>query len=177
MPVIEEVVGCLIRLIHLEKNNDMHDTTKSTIRIGWGTRVAMLYIGFVVMMITFVVFSMREKVDLVTPDYYEQEMKYQDKLDRVARANSLSTPLTWEMANGNVKLIFPAEFKTADLKGEIIFFRPSDSSKDRKFELQLNDAGEQTISKNDLSPGLYRIQIDWSVNHVTYYKEGTVMIQ
>ncbi len=43
--------------------------------MNWGYRVALLYISFAGLIIFLVTKSVNEKVDLVTPDYYAQELK------------------------------------------------------------------------------------------------------
>ncbi|MBL0070976.1 MAG: FixH family protein [Bacteroidetes bacterium] len=60
-------------------------------KISWGYRVMFLYIGFAGLIIYFVTRSINEKVDLVTPDYYAQELKFQDKIESINRNNELSS--------------------------------------------------------------------------------------
>ena len=145
-------------------------------KLSWGTRIFFLYTGFVAMIVFFVFKAMSQDIDLVAPDYYAQELKYQDKLDRINRANALAQPLTWKIENGSVKMTFPAEFNGKTIKGDIVFFRPSDKTKDVIVAVDPGAAGEQVISSEKLSSGLYRVQVGWEVDGVTYFKEGVVVI-
>lgn len=146
------------------------------LKLSWGTWIFFLYTGFVVMIIFFVVRAMNQKIDLVAPDYYAQELKYQDKLDRINRANALAQPLTWKIEYGIVKIMFPAESNGRSIKGDIVFFRPSDKTKDVSFAVAPDTNGEQTISADKLSSGLYRVQVGWEVDGVTYFKEGVIVL-
>ncbi len=145
-------------------------------KLSWGTRIFFLYTGFVVMIVFFVFRAMSQKIDLVAPDYYAQELKYQDKLDRMNRANALAQPLSWKIENGSVKMVFPAEFNGKAMKGDIVFFRPSDKTKDVSVAVAPSANGEQLISSEKLSSGLYRVQVGWEADGVTYFKEGVIVL-
>ena len=53
------------------------------LKISWGTKIATLYIGFVGLIILMVSMSMRQRVDLVSEDYYNRELAYQDKINEI----------------------------------------------------------------------------------------------
>ena len=55
--------------------------------MSWGTKIAFLYLSFATMIGVMVYKSVTQSVDLVAPNYYEQELKYQDKIDGI---NNLS---------------------------------------------------------------------------------------
>lgn len=147
------------------------------LKLSWGTRIFLLYTGFVLMIAFFVVRAMNQKVDLVAPDYYAQEISYQDKLDRMNRANALPRQLTWIVQDGSVKIVFPAEFRDKAITGEVLFFRPSDNARDVKIAIAANAEGEQVVGADQLSSGQYRMQVDWKADGVTYFNEGVVVIK
>jgi hypothetical protein len=51
--------------------------------MSWGTKIAFLYLSFATMIGVMVYKSVTQSVDLVAPNYYEQELKYQDKIDGI----------------------------------------------------------------------------------------------
>mgnify|MGYP003351831803 CR=1 FL=1 len=55
--------------------------------INWGWRIVMLYGGFVVLILFLVYKTTTVKDDLVTPDYYAKELKYQEQLDKQKRTH------------------------------------------------------------------------------------------
>jgi hypothetical protein len=57
--------------------------------ISWGIKIAMLYCGFVALIIIMVSMAMNQKIDLVSKDYYEQELNYQKKIDKTNRSHAL----------------------------------------------------------------------------------------
>jgi hypothetical protein len=146
------------------------------IQIGWGTKIAILYIGFVLLIITMVVMCVNQKVDLVSDDYYQKELAFQYRINETNNANALSEKITHIIADKNLELKFPAAFKEKNVTGEIVFFRPSDASKDYKTLVQLDAEQLQSIPLNKLSKGMYKMQIDWKVNASSYFHEETIVI-
>lgn len=144
--------------------------------MSWGYKIAILYTGFVVLILTMVSLTMREKVDLVSKNYYEQELQYQDKIDKMERARSLKEPLTWEVGREVLTLKFPEQNAGQKATGNIYFFRPSDASMDKTIPVAADADGMQNIPSSQLKKGLYKMQINWTVNKVEYYNEGIIQI-
>jgi hypothetical protein len=145
-------------------------------RISWGYKIAMLYVGFVALIVFMVSMAMRQKVDLVSKDYYEEELKFQDRIDKTNRANSLQQPLTWEINNEILSLKFPQQFKNKEISGSVYFFRPSDVTLDRTYAIPADTVSSRSLSLKDLKKGLYKMQINWEVNNEEYYNEGIIQV-
>ncbi len=144
--------------------------------MNWGFKITILYVGFVALILSMVSMAMRQKVDLVSKDYYEQELKYQDKIDRKNRTHSLKEPLSWEVKQGTLVLKFPGEFNGEKINGSIYFFRPSDAAMDKTIPVTTDTSVVLNISTNQLKKGLYKMQISWEVNKEEYYNEGIIQI-
>jgi len=145
-------------------------------QISWGTKIAMLYISFVLLIIFMVVLSMNQKIELVSKDYYAQELVYQNKIDEMNNANALSESVESTITLEGLTLTFPKNFKSSKVNGTVLFFRPSDASKDYKTTVVLNDNLQQNISKNNLSSGMYKMQLSWSANDKNYFIEKVIVI-
>jgi hypothetical protein len=145
-------------------------------KISWGIKITVLYLGFVALTISLVTMSIREKVDLVSKDYYEQELQFQDKIDRTTRSGELKEPLTWEVKKNELMLKFPAQFIGQKITGSIYFFRPSDASLDKTISIPADASSIKNISTHELKAGLYKMQINWEVNDVEYYNEGIIQV-
>ena len=72
--------------------------------------------------------SIVQKIDLVTDNYYEEEVKFQGKIDKINRAKALATPLTWEVLENGVRIHYPTNMK--GVSGKINFYCPADNRKD-----------------------------------------------
>lgn len=143
-------------------------------KISWGTGIWAFYGLFVLMILAMVGMSIVQKIDLVADDYYEQELRYQGRIDKIAHAKQLVTPLKWEVAETGITIQYPADMK--GISGQIHFYCPSDNRKDFKIKVQPNQSGIQFIPTQKTPSGRYKIQIDWQANDVAYWNEGIVNI-
>ena len=145
-------------------------------KINWGYKIALLYLGFVALIVSMVIMAMRQKVDLVAKNYYEQEIAYQKKIDKQNLSSALSVPLSWELKNNELSFKFPSQFKGKNIVSEIYFFRPSDERMDKIFT-RSDSSLNQNIPTNNLAKGIYKMQINWKVNNGEYYNEGIINIK
>lgn len=143
-------------------------------QVSWGIKITFLYLGFVMLILIMVTMAMQQKMDLVADDYYEQELHYQERIDKQKRTNELSEQLSWEVSNGKLKIKFPQQFKSQLITGKIHFFRPSDSRLDKNIFIPADASLIKSIEINDFKKGAYKIQFDWQVNKVKYYNEGFI---
>ncbi|GAB2768418.1 FixH family protein [Rhabdobacter roseus] len=143
-------------------------------KLNWGTGIALLYISFVVGMLTLVTMSTRQKIDLVADNYYEQELGFQKKIDKQERANALSEKLRWEVTQAGILIKYPSALLALPITGNVKLYCPSDNRKDAQFAVQPDASGEQLIPAAKLQPGRYQLQIDWQAGDTTYWNEGTL---
>ena len=142
-------------------------------KLNWGTLIAIFYSCFVLFIGWMVYKAFGEDYDLVTEDYYAQEIQYQDKIDSKSRAKKLTGSLQATIEGKNLVVLFPQ--KEATLKGEINCFRPSDASKDFKTAFETTN-GRFSIPLKEFIRGKYLIKVDWSNEKVNYYEEQTIVI-
>jgi hypothetical protein len=114
-------------------------------------------------------------VDLVTADYYAEELKFQDKIDEHKNAAVLSSEIKVDFKDNVLTLTFPEEFKGKQLKGDLLLYYPADENKDIKFDFTTTDA----IVKKELPKGIYgqhEVHINWSLDAVNYYFEKKIFL-
>jgi hypothetical protein len=145
--------------------------------MSWGVKITMLYAGFVLFIATMVSMSISQKVDLVSEDYYEQELLFQDKINLFDRTQALSNQLSWQVQKDKLTLDFPAQFRGKQTSGKVFFFRPSDAVLDKSMKIQADTLTTKSISIKTLKKGLYKIQINWEVENIQYYNEGFIQIK
>ena len=145
--------------------------------MSWGVKITLLYSGFVLLIVTMVSMSMSQKVDLVSKDYYEQELQFQDKINQMDRTKALSEQLSWQVQNDELVLDFPDQFKGQQTSGKIFFFRPSDAGLDKNIKIQADTLNTKGISIKSLKKGLFKMQVNWEVENIQYYNEGFIQIK
>ncbi|MBE9460830.1 FixH family protein [Dyadobacter subterraneus] len=144
-------------------------------KINWGAGIAILYAGFVAMILLLVGMSASQKIDLVTDQYYEEELQFQNKINKVNLAKKLKNPLIWQVEERGIIIHYPEEFAKDTLTGNVKLYCPSDNTKDRNFPVKAKN-NDQLIAGSDLKPGRYYLQIDWKNGKKSYWNEGVVVI-
>lgn len=142
--------------------------------MNWGTKIAFLYLSFASMIGFMVYKSATQTVDLVAPNYYEQELKYQDKIDGINNLKDASNALVIQSQDGVVNFNFLKEMGVPS--GDILFFKPDNASADFNAEISVDSEGKQSINTKDLSKGTYLVKVDWKVGDRTFFKEERISI-
>ena len=146
------------------------------INIGWGTKIAILYSAFALLIITMVIMCVSQKVDLVSDDYYDKEVAYQGRINEINNANTLSEKVTTAFINNGIEITFPEEMKSKIETGNMLFFRPSDKTKDFSVPVKLDDKAAQFVAGSNLQKGMYKLQIGWKADNKNYFSEQVVVI-
>ncbi|AHJ95352.1 FixH family protein [Hymenobacter swuensis] len=128
------------------------------------------YIGYMVQQ------AMRTTVDLVSPDYYQQELAYQQRMETVARTAALPAPveLTYDAAAQVLQLQLPPALAGRAVQGQMHFFRPSNQKLDFSLPLQ---AGSQRFSTAKMQPGYWRARLDFTVGSQHYFIEKELTVK
>ena len=144
-------------------------------KISWGWRIGILYVGFVLFMGTLVIASNRQHFDLVSKDYYGEEIAYQKVIDAGKNQAALSQPLSIHASGQSVTIDFPDEFKSRSLSGDIQFYSPVDADWDRNFKINAQN-NTVTIARSALKNTRYTIKISCNVDGKSYYQESEIML-
>jgi len=142
--------------------------------MNWGTKIAILYVSFAATIGVMVYKSATQTVDLVAPDYYEQELKYQDKIDGINNVNASSNALSISQQNGNIDFAFSETMGVPD--GSILLFKPDNAAADLKTVIRVDQSGKQSISTKGLTKGTYLLKVDWKIGSKKYFKEERINI-
>jgi hypothetical protein len=139
-------------------------------KVSWGYKIMFVYIAFVAC-IGFLVFkASSQKFDLVTKDYYDQELKYQQVIDQAANSSRLSAPVTIERKDGELKISFPGEMKNKKKLVDFYLYYPADAKKDFRKSFELNE-NEITQALPGGMKGMYELKLSWEAEGVKYYFE------
>lgn len=144
--------------------------------MSWGWKITFTFIGFIGLMAYLVIGSFQQNIDLVSEDYYEHELNYQDRIDHKVNASNLENNLQIKQENKRLAVGFPAVHQLDKISGEIKLYRPSNAGLDKTISIEPNEDGWQFLDKKDLVGGLYKVQVHWSDGTQKYYKEEKVMI-
>lgn len=144
------------------------------LKFNWGYGIAVLYCSFAIGIIFLVYKCTQHPVDLISADYYNREIKFQQQYDKMENAASLSAPMKFNVdANSkSVTVEYPVSAGTKNLTGSIYFMRPDDATLDKNISIAMNDSRQQLIDYSNWKKGLYRVEVNWNDGAKDYYKQS-----
>lgn len=145
----------------------------STGKMSWGVKIAMLYSGFVVLMVTLVTLSMKQDFHLVSDDYYQEEIEYQQVLDAGKNQAALSKPVSVSANGDHINIAFPDEFKEQLINGTVQFYSPVNSNWDKTVTMT-NVETSYSVSKDELISTRYKVKLSWEAAGKKYYQETDI---
>lgn len=144
-------------------------------KLSWGSWIAVAYTLFVLLIVFMVYMAFGEKWDLVSENYYEQELKYQEKIDSKANVAEEGIRLKLYLEGSSIKVeLEGADKPLSEYKGEATFFRPSDAEGDVSFDFQ--SAEDLSFPVKALKKGKYLAKISWTDGEKGYYQERNIII-
>jgi hypothetical protein len=146
-------------------------------KFSWGTGILIGIIVFVVISISMTVIFMTQEVSLVSDNYYEKSLSYQDEIDKQSRTKSLDEEVKINFNGEIINILFPSAYQDKDISGEIYFYRPSNPKLDFKVQLELNDEGNQMILIKNFEKGFWRIKLNWTMDGEGYYNERAITVE
>ncbi|MFO7447866.1 MAG: FixH family protein [Ignavibacteriaceae bacterium] len=146
------------------------------IKFSWGIGIIIACIVFMSFTIIIGITLMNQKVDLVTDNYYEKELKYQDQIDKLNRTELVKDGFDIIFTNSTVMINYKDTSRVNTIKGDIFFYRPSDSAKDFKLPISLDKEGRQSINTDKMEKGFWKVQLSWAINTQEYYFEKPLLI-
>ena len=140
-------------------------------KINWGTGIVIAFILFISFILFFVIKASTQKkysYDLVSEEYYKDELKYQTAIDNMQNVKDLGIEIAIETIEEGIQLTFPENFKTENINGNVSLYRPSNQSLDFEIPFQLSEHTSLLIPDNKLVDGRWDIKIRWKQHDKEY---------
>ena len=146
-------------------------------KINWGTGIVLAFIVFIAFIMYFVIsMNVNDKYDhdLVTEDYYKQELEYQKDIDKESNSKHLEQNLIWKKTEDGIMIIFPESLEINSISGNVFLYRPSNKQLDFETSISLSDHN-LLIPDKRLLDGRWNIKVDWQYKGKSYlFKEQIV---
>src|SRR5262245_61085090 len=123
-----------------------------------------------------VVLACSQKVDLVSPDYYEQEIRFQSHLDSLDRTRQLGASVIYDQTARRIRICLPRQQAGQPISGVIRLYRPSAAGLDREIVLQPDSNGVHSLEAAGLRSGLWRVRVNWRIQDQDYALDQTLVL-
>jgi nitrogen fixation protein FixH len=139
-------------------------------KIDWGKGIVIAivcFVGFILFFVIKMTTNQGYDHDLVTENYYEKELTYQQRIDASKNAQNLSEKITVENTADGLKIHFPKELKGKTMEGKVFLYRPSDKHMD--FEMSISKIQDYLLVPDKrLSDGPWNISVEFKHENKHY---------
>lgn len=145
-------------------------------KFNWGTGILIVLILFVMAAAAFIVFAMKQDVNLVHKDYYEKGVDYTDQMNVITRSEPLKEKITIQQNSNGLQISIDSLLATTVDSGKVFLYRPSGSNRD--LEILLNKPVENIIIPAEkLIGGRYILKTQWYSGGLRFEIDQPVIVQ
>jgi len=137
--------------------------------MNWGKSIVVVYTIFVIGIVFLAYKSSQQKIDLVDPNYYQQEIQFQKEIDDSQNANRHHYSAKIINENGQEFIVVDSQSGKI-LKGDAQFYCPSDSKKDIKIILPQSRDSKWKLPMNALKAASYKLKLKWTNEHMESFQ-------
>lgn len=138
-----------------------------------GKWIVVTFVCFAIFIASLVVICVREDISLVSPNYYAEELVYQDQIDRLNNTAALPQKPSIRIVDHTVRVDFKQQ---EPIEGAVLrLFCPSDQTMDRSFPITTVN-GKQTFALGTIRSGMYRVKLNWVMQNKAFYWEEEIYI-
>ena len=130
--------------------------------MNWGKSLILVMAIFITFIMVMVVKMISTNPDLVSDDYYQKEIDYEQEIVAVKNMQKLNAKTTIELTDDFLIFNLPVDVKTSDVTIELI--RPNDQKLDRTFVV--TDTKTYMIPISKLQKGKYSVVMSFKVDSV-----------
>lgn len=146
--------------------------------MNWGKKIILSFVVFIGLLFTLVYISVNTDFYLVEEDYYEQELAYEDQIQRIRNHDLLAEKPIFKIDRREftAALTFPSDLVGNMVEGSVMFYRANTAKLDQEFTLAFNDEGEFVVDISKFAVGAWKLKIKWADSEKEYYREIAFVI-
>jgi len=145
-------------------------------KINWGTGIVIafvLFISFILYFVLTITFQSEYAYDLVDEEYYKEELKHQQVIDKQENTKLLSSKILITKNENGFEIEFPKEINQETI-GTVNFYRPSTKVLDFSIPLKVHN-NKMNITHSNLVSGNWNITIEFTSNSEEYLFKKSVI--
>ncbi len=146
-------------------------------KFNWGTGIFIVIVLFLLAVVAFFIYIKTLDINLVEDNYYEKELAFQQRIDKISNTAQLPGKISISQGPGTLIIQFPETDSSWIPTGNVLLYRPSDPKKDVTLPLQLDNSQRQAIDISGISKGKWTVKLEWKMGGKEYYFEEGLIIE
>ncbi|MFK8037182.1 MAG: FixH family protein [Crocinitomicaceae bacterium] len=142
-------------------------------KFNWGHGITIAILAFMSFIVYIVIQTFSLNADLVQDDFYEEEIRTNDKKLMIQNYSNLNENIEIEQAKEGILIIFPK--KLANATGQIQFYRRDDKRLDKFFDIKLDKNNTHKLDYTEFLTGKYDIKIECKKNKTKYLHRTSIL--
>lgn len=130
--------------------------------------IALLAFIIFILSMLFLFPNGQKNSEMVTDNYYEEELKYQDVIDAKGRADQLQEKPVYSQDKNGIKIIFPKDYDNSNTTVKFVLNRTEDQNLDIHKSVQLDANKSFVIPAQLLKEGNYTLRLSWTKDKKDY---------
>lgn len=143
----------------------------------WGHGI-VLALGSFILFILFMIFIFpngQQNAEVISENYYEDELVYQDVIDAKNNADALTQKPEYNQTVHGITVSFPKIIQPENDKVNFVLFRTNDSNLDIKKDVTLSADHSFTIPAKVLAAGSYTLKVKWNEDKKVFQRDYDVL--
>lgn len=136
----------------------------------WGHGIVVALGSFMIFILSLIWYftSTWKNSELITDNYYEEELAYQNVIDAKNKAVKLKELPIYQQNASGINVIFPSEINNSNSKFRIDLHRAEDQKLDIIREMKLDQRNSIFIPAKVLAKGNYVLRVMWKKDNEEY---------
>ncbi len=137
----------------------------------WGTGIALTLVLFVTLMGSMVYKATQQNFDLVSENYYLDELNFQEVINQKKNAAQLNGRMALNTKKDSVQITFPSDFDGKEKEVTIHLYCEQNAQKDIKLSPKLLQANSLNVLLQNPNSGRWLVKTTIKCEGLNYYFE------
>ncbi len=130
--------------------------------------IALLAFIIFILSMLFLFPNGQKNSEMVTDNYYEEELKYQDVIDAKGRGDQLQEKPVYSQDKNGIRITFPKDYDNSNATVKFVLNRTDDQNLDIHKSVQLDANKSFLIPAQVLTVGNYTLRLSWAKDKKDY---------
>jgi hypothetical protein len=142
--------------------------------MNWGKSIILAFVLFTIFIGTLVVICMKQEISLVSKNYYQEELRFQQHINKLNNTEQLKDKPSIQLIPHALKIAY-TNFQNVN-DATLTIFCPANAANDKLFNIDNSDENTVLIPTSTIAPGMYKARFNWMEDGKEFFIEEIIHI-